>query len=494
MPRVLSAMPQRVCLLPLDGRPVCYEFARRLMLAAGLEPCLPAVNLLGQLKQPANLAALQRWVKHHLTEQAPVIVALDMVAYGGLIPSRVGAEPFSLLKERLSQFFETVKTPYLYAFSSILRIPAYNNAQEEPDYWATYGKTLYEYSVLTHQQAEIPTVEGVSSLVKLEAALPEAVLTDFKTRRQRNHHLNQTYLAQVANQKIAALVYCQDDTGTHGLNVHEAQALQAEIESKALQPKASVQTGADEVATTLLCRWLVEQSGLKPTVWVAYSLPDGKKTTARFDGVSIETVIAQRLRACGVTLAKNQASADILWVVHVPDGLQGDHCENILAKTTPQQVPWVIETLKESQGVGKPVVLVDLAYANGADPVLIEALLRDETLKLHALYSYAAWNTPGNAAGSALSVGVIRWIAEQQGKSREPEFRRLLLVRLADDGLYQAQVRGQLRQTRSTDENQLNALMADGLALLKHRLDLDNQPVSCYFPCGRDFEVEIRLE
>ena len=134
---------KRVFLIPLDARPVCYDLPRRLALSAGLELSMPSPKLLGQLKQPANFKTLDRWIKNHLFENDPVIVALDTIAYGGLIASRVNAEPLEKLQDRVDKFFSQVKASSLFGFSSILRIPAYNNDEEEPDYWAQYGKALY---------------------------------------------------------------------------------------------------------------------------------------------------------------------------------------------------------------------------------------------------------------------------------------------------------------------------------------------------------------
>src|SRR5690349_7890506 len=142
---------KRLFLIPLDARPVCYDFPRRLAQSAGLELCLPSPKLLGQLKTPADLKALDRWVKQHLFEKEPVIAALDTIAYGGLIPGRVENETLATLEKRVAQFIKHIRADGLFAFSSILRIPAYNNAEEEPEYWAQYGKQLYDYSEASHQ-------------------------------------------------------------------------------------------------------------------------------------------------------------------------------------------------------------------------------------------------------------------------------------------------------------------------------------------------------
>ena len=145
--------PSRLCYIPLDSRPVCYDLPIRLAESAGIELDMPAKNLLGHLKTPANFPALKRWMKNHLFELAPIVVALDTLAYGGLIPSRLGNELEDELQKRIDLFFHSAQSPRVFAFSSIMRIPNYNLAEEEPDYWSEYGQALYQYSVEHHEHA-----------------------------------------------------------------------------------------------------------------------------------------------------------------------------------------------------------------------------------------------------------------------------------------------------------------------------------------------------
>jgi hypothetical protein len=101
-------------------------------------------------------------------------------------------------------------------------------------------------------------------------------------------------------------------------------------------------------------------------------------------------------------------------------------------------------------------------------------------------------------------------VAEQKKSFYSEPFCELLLTRLADDWLYQSQVRSEIRakmrampfkQSSSLqspcnqvpDEKLLNALMADGLALLKRKFGLESRQIQCRYPCQRDFEVEIMI-
>lgn len=483
---------KRVFLIPLDSRPVCYDMPRRLAAVAGLQLEMPTPNLLGNLKTPANFKTLSRWVKNHLFENDPLIVALDTVAYGGLIPSRLNEDPLAVLKKRVDTFFEQVRADACFGFSSILRIPDYNFAEEEPDYWNQYGKKLYQYSVERHEKGAAASGD-----------IPATVLQDFLARREKNNALNQYYVSLLApgNQEksLDYLTFCQDDTGAYGLNVQEAQALDALLKKQNLAEHGHIQTGADEVAACMLARWMVLQQAQPVKVYAFYSSEHGRTLTAKFDGLPIETVVDKAIRACGAVPVKKSADADLWLMIHTPDERQGDHCEKQMARVVPEQIERVLDTLNHAFERNKPVSVADVAYANGSDPRLTESLI-SQFEDLTGLYGYAGWNTPGNTIGTAVAMGLIRLMAEANRSFNAEAFCQLMLIRLADDWLYQADVRQTVRGLMNgtakkgiPDENLLNVLMADGVSLLKQRLGLESKTIHCKYPCQRTFEVEIGI-
>jgi hypothetical protein len=484
-------MHRRICFIPLDSRPVCYDLPRRLAQVARLELCVPSPKLLGSpgvnLKAPADFKALDRWAKNHLFENDPVIAALDTIAYGGLIPSRLGDETVDEVQDRLDRFFDRVKATALFGFSSILRIPNYNFAEEEPDYWNQFGKLLYQYSAEVHEL-------GAAAPATLQQ-LPEAVRSDFLNRRHRNFTINQGLIKRLVSGPLDYLVFCQDDTGPYGLNVQEARQLQALLKEKKLTDQGHLQTGADEVACVLLARWLSQSHQRTLKIFPIYSAEAGKKVMARFDGLPIETVVTQQIKACGAEVAKKAADADLWLVVHTPQTLQGDHCERLRATVSAEQRDQVVKTFKKAFDQGKPVILADVAYANGCDPDLTPKLLQTFP-DLSGLYGYAGWNTPGNTMGTALAMGIVRVLAESKQQFDAAAFKELLLIRMGDDWLYQADVRYQMRRMSNghpPDEAVLNVAMADGLEMLQSRLGVTSRTIRCRFPCHRTFEIEIAL-
>lgn len=477
--------PQHL-VIPLDARPVCYQFVMDLAQVAGLPVTMPPPELLGMLKQPAPLDDLASWWKEtlHREKHNTVILALDTLAYGGLIAGRVNTESAEALQERISRFLLALhpEQKQRYAFSSILRIPNYNNAEEEPDYWAHYGSALYAYSETWHREDTQP-----------ETDIPPAVVADFLMRREKNHGLNHSYLFSVSAKVLDYLVFCQDDTGPYGLNVMEAMDLQHAIDVRGLQQQAHVQTGADEVAVGLLSRSLWHGESEPLAICPVYFPAGGEHVLARFDGLPIRQVVNRHIQTVGGQLCTDPEAADLLLAVNAPETQMGDHCAGEAISRSPQVVTELLDFLR-CWLPKKPMALADVVHANGADGETMAACLT-ENIPLGQLAGYAAWNTPGNTIGSALAMGAVTVWAKRYGQLNADTLKSLLLTRLLDDWYYQTHVRGELRRqfTELPPETELNQAMQAGLDRLQPAFNGFRQQGTFSFPCNRTFEIAVRL-
>jgi hypothetical protein len=478
--------------IPLDARPVCHSAVADLARLTGVHVFLPPADLLGKLKNPANLVALRQWMER-IVQQHPIqaaIVSLDLLSYGGLIPSRIGEESNEDLIRELEKGLAILKDiPKIYGFSSILRIPTYNNNEEEPLYWAEWGETLSRFSQHLHKKNIL--MQNWRSYEWPEAPPPKAVIKDFVTRRERNHWHNLRLLQLLQQKRLAHLVFCEDDRGEYGLNVYEADTLRARIETLELTEFAHVQTGADEVAHTLLIRAL--EACLQDSLHVYVKSAQSLETMAKFDGQPIKNVMYQRIKATGSRAVSKLEEADLVCIVHAPHYRMGDHGDATPADTTMNDAYETLALTTEAVAQGKSVVLVDVAYANGADPVLLKAI-KDEPDVLPQLAGYAAWNTPGNAIGSALAMGLGVVYAHKYGTGSGSRHRKTLATRLLDDGVYQSQVRHMWRLTnRPLDRVHLtDALLRHGQWIL-NTLGLGHKRIEARFPCDRTFECAIEF-
>ena len=147
----------KIAFLPIDNRPVCYTLPKLLAgIDDSIEFSIPPRELLGDLNKSANVDELFNWLEN-LPPQDKIILSLDTIAYGGLIPSRRCPQSFDEIKERIFKLKEILKKKdcEIYAFSSIMRISNNNFNIEEKEYWKDYGKKIFEYSYKFHIMWEL---------------------------------------------------------------------------------------------------------------------------------------------------------------------------------------------------------------------------------------------------------------------------------------------------------------------------------------------------
>lgn len=482
-------MPEPYCIIiPLDARPVCYQQVLDLAAIGNVSVSLPPQGSLGVLKQPADLARLYDWweIQCRSHPQAGVVLSLDTLAYGGLIASRVNTDSLDTLKQRVDRFLACLGQSHhpRYGMTSVLRIPHYNNAEEEPDYWAHYGELLYQWSVVAHQSGCQPEA----------GQIPPEVLRDFLSRREKNFALSQSHLALLAKGLLDYLVFAQDDTGPHGLNVQEAQAIAQQLAQTGLTHKGVVQTGADEVALTLLVRILWQQSAQPLKVHPWFFPAGGEAILAKFDGVPIGQVVERQLHTLGAHWAQSPEDADLILMVNAPPAVMGDHCAAEVFVPQEKSMHPFVQAL-QTWLPQKAVAIADVAYANGADPKLIEACLA-AGVAVNQLAGYAAWNTPGNTMGTAVAMGGMVVWAKHHQRYDKAAHEKLLLTRFLDDWVYQANVRYQLRALANgspPSEARLNDAMQPAWQPLEPLFSKLQGVPRFTFPCRRLFEIAVEL-
>lgn len=476
-------------IVPLDSRPVCYEQVWELGNIAGLNVLLPPQNLMGLMKYPAPLDIFKEWWSDVLSQhpESAVILSLDTLTYGGLIPSRLNTESLDELAQRSQQFLDLLRNTHRprYGFSTIMRIPNYDSAEEEPDYWANYGKMLYEFSVETHRTGTMPDY--------MFNKIPGVVLKDFLSRREKNFEINQRYLDRVERKMIDFLVYCQDDTGPYGMNVGEAEYLRKEAQKRRLQPKVVIQTGADEVAMLLLAKalWSSELRSLKIYPW--FFPEHGKKIMAKFDGIPLGNVVQRHIQTLGGVVCISPKEADLILMVNAPAKNMGDHVTQEMEIREQHQVEAFVDALN-TWIPQKSVAVADVVFANGGDPTTMAHCFK-ANVPLNRLAAYAGWNTPGNSIGCALAMGAVVTWAQAHHCLNHDAHHRLLMKRLLDDWAYQAEARIRLRKRfqELPSESDLQQEMKPRVEELFALFARSDWSPEFYFPCQRLFEIGINL-
>jgi hypothetical protein len=489
-------MPSKVILIPIDSRPVTFSFPQLVAETAGLEAFTPPLAIMGSLHVPADINQLRAWLEKSLADVKPdaLFVCLDSLLYGGLVASRRSGDSLAEVLERVKAIEDWKKLTdgkvQIFAQSSIMRIPHYNTSTTEPPYWLKCGEKIFEWSVLKYKQ-KIGMSAKESDLSALEEQIPQSALDDFVRRRERNFQVNENLIEMAKSGLIDYLAFSQDDTGEYGLNVWEKTQL---LEKAKTIGAANViaYPGTDETILALMARALIKASPAGPRISVQFSPDEGRRVVSNFEGQTIGASILAIANVIGLDIssAAPKSGDDFTVIIHTSGGgKQGDHL-NVAANADLNTAKAVENTVRLLEKAPVPTVLCDVAYSNGADPLLVQALFKRKEL-LEKLCGYGGWNTTNNTVGSALALGVASWYAKVNGTASENVFKRALFVRFADDWAYQVNVRGKLAGEAS--DERLDQLMTPFLQQLTKALDFDPGAIALRLPWKRTFEIEIGL-
>ena len=464
----------RLACLPLDDRPVNYDMPRELAALAGIEIELPRREALGNPWRASQHAELVGWLEEAAGRADALLVAVDTLGYGGLIPSRTSSETADQVLARLS-VLKRLKAlrPHLHilAYSVILRISRADSAEEEKAYWATYGSRMFRLSALEHKSAlgEASAAESAERDA-LRAQIPDPVYTDYLQGRSRNHAVNRAMLDWLEAGVFDYLLLPQDDTADYGWNIAEARTLQALIRVRGLADRAITYPGADETAGLLLARFACQQAGFAPRVWPRYASLASAGSVTAYEDRPIHELLKAQLAPLNGSLALSPQEADLLLFINAPCGPQGaGDLQWQLARemeapasaapalqdplvqatraqmTTPRRsVEEFLRAARAAVASGRPVALADVAFVNGADLFLGRQLLQDDLAI--SLAAYAGWNTAGNTLGSVLAHAVLRLLMLRGTPSRYQQAAHVagLFRRYLDDYAFQTIERSRL--------------------------------------------------
>lgn len=440
----------KICVIPIDNRPVCYNLFKDIAaIDDEINLVIPPKEFLGDLERTSKIDELLSWLKN-ISNVDAIIISLDTLAYGGLIPSRRSPDTYEDIKKRLENLKEILKSKSakIYAFSSIMRISNNNVNQEEKEYWNKYGKLIFDYSYNSHKA-------GCESCV--QRLIPPKILDDYLNTRKRNFEINKLYLEWQKEGIFDTLIFSKDDCAEYGFNVQEAKALE--------NLGGFTKTGADEIPLTLFARALSGEVKVK----VEFLEPEYKNLISNYEDISIEKSVFGQLSLAKMSIVDE--NEDILLVVNNFKENQG---EIVMKRTT--------EQFCGNFNLPKNAMIADVRNANGADNSFVKTFI--DTKMPKDFYGYSAWNTSANTLGSLLCAAKVKFLAK---KYNEKAFKKLQVIRFLDDWAYQANVRQLLTQPM------LNPPLQEYEKIISYFVDI-NFKAHYSYPWKRLFEIEIDLE
>lgn len=431
----------KIAYIPIDERPCNITYVQMIAESShDVELFVPGPELLGYKKNAANTEGLWNWLKNMAGRVDALILSIDMLVYGGLLPSRLHyltEKESTVWVERLRSLRRDYPNLGIYASNLIMRTPKYSSSDEEPDYYEHWGRELFLRSyLLDKEKREKLTEDETKHLSKIDAKLPKEHIEDYETRRVFNSNMNVHMLDLVKEGVLTFLSIPQDDSSEYGYTAIDQSAVVTKREQLRLYKKVHMYPGADEVGATLLARVYNDLKGQKPKIFPIWSSTLGPQLVPMYEDRPFAESLKAHVLAAGCQLVDSATDADLVLAYNTPGRVMQESWEqNVkdITYTSFRNMLTFVDQIKDYIDSGKNVIVADSAYANGGDRELITLL--DEEGILDKLVSYKGWNTNCNTLGTTICQGVLGTDGKQ------PQIQENLIYHLFDDYFYQSEIR-----------------------------------------------------
>ncbi len=418
--------------VPLDDRPVTYQLPLMLGRIAGQPIIAPPRALIGRYLHFGQPDGIVRWLNADAPRTDRYVVSSDMLAYGGLVASRVPGVTYDDAYFRLRELdMLRQRSPHAWigTFGTIMRlaptgVPAIGDAAS---FFAAYPTWQYlqEYANLH----DPPSAEEAARAQVLAQKIGTTTLSAYLQARARNYAVDHLLIGMTAAGIIDRLVLGQDDAKPYGLHVPELAALQAYAQQAQTGPRVSIQPGADELGMALVAHGLARAVHWTPHVAVYYSRPDGASYQDPLEFAPVGVTIESLISLCGAV--RDDDHPDFTLYVRVPS-TGGPLDAKLLAD------------LKERADAGQSIAFTDLSFEKSYDAqgAFAQQLLQSGIAS--KLDAYSSWNTAANTIGTALAETIAANAGRRSHTYDRLAHQTFTFIRLVDDVDFHVKVRPDL--------------------------------------------------
>ena len=425
----------KIVMLPLDERPCNFDYPG-MMPKTDYTLILPPKEIMGQKKTPGDTQKIAQWLLQHVDGADAMVLALDTLVYGGIIPSRLHHLTQDELIERADLIKELRRrnpTMKLYVFGLIMRCPSYSSNDEEPDYYEECGAELHLYGRYSHLEklGKLTEADQVD-FQRVKTHVKEEYLNDYLNRRKTNLAVLMHALQYAADGTADYFIVPQDDSAVYGFTAIDQVTVREFLKSNVLHKKTAMYPSADDTGVALLAKAMADLHGVKPRIYIHYASMKGHLTVPQVEDRMVGETLKYHILSVGGIQVYSLMEADIVLAVNVGSAMldPGDPgC--VTAYDIERNLAEFVNYIEYALSMGKIVAIADIAWLNKADTELT-ALLREEDLLLK-VHAYAGWNTSSNTTGTTLCQAVLYMLGKDEAGNRS-----FLLHRYYEDIGYMA--------------------------------------------------------
>lgn len=497
---------KKIVMLPLDERPCNYRYPN-IMPKTDCELILPPIDIMGKKKEAGDVKKIAGWLLNNVTDADAMVLSLDTIVYGGILPSRLHHEKEEELIKRadiIKKLRELNPKMKLYVFGLIMRCPRYSSSDEEPDYYEKFGLDIHLSGKYTHlEKLGKLTEEDKADFERVKNTVGKAELDDFLKRRKINLSVLMHSLTYAKDGTVDYFIVPQDDSSVYGYTAMDQMVVRKYLKENVLHKKTAMYSSADDTGMTLLARAAADLSGIKPKVYVHYASAKGGETVPRTeDRMLAETVKYHILSVNGIQVY-SLLEADIVLFINVGSVMvDPDNPAAAVGYDIERNLAEFVNYMNYALDMGKLVAVADIAWINMGDTELV-SLMHEENLLLR-VHAYAGWNTSSNTTGTALCEAILYMIGRDDEGNKS-----FLLHRYYEDVGYMAYVRGYVTKAILPDmgldyhnsgekdgeaariaERELSAYMKKNYPKIASEVS----KIGITMPWKRMFEIDLKLK
>ncbi len=414
--------------------PTARQLPPMLARIAGVPLAEPPREWLGDYIEPGNVLAITAWLKRAPANRASAfVISTDMLAYGGLDPSRIPDDVSEQdAMSRLQVLRELRKRhphAWISAFGTVMRLEptVVQPVGEAVHYSAIAQPPTWQYIWDYAQLHDPPTADEEPRAEHLRQLIGSANLASYLEARRRDLIVDVFALRLVEDRTLDRIVLGADDAGPVGLHVRDVHTLTETVAQLGIAGRAAVEPGADELGAALVAHAIAREARWTPRVSVSYSTPTGGATQDPLEFAPISVTIDDLIRLSGGI--HDDIHPDISLVVRVPG-------------TSAAQDDALLDGLSTSVRSGRSVAFVDLTYLTrsyDAQAAFVQRLIQARISG--TLDAYSSWNTDANSVGLALAEAIAVGAGRRTAKYDPIAHAEFMVNRYIDDYLYHDIVR-----------------------------------------------------
>jgi hypothetical protein len=147
--------------------------------------------------------------------------------------------------------------------------------------------------------------------------------------------------------------------------------------------------------------------GYKTKFYPIYPKEECKNVIPLYEDREVYKSIVAQIKSAGGEVALCEEDADVLLFCNLPVGAMNNISVPEGEQYDKRDLPAFVKRMKDAVDAGRGVAVADIAYCNGGDVKLTEAITRE--IGLLKLWGYAGWNTSSNTLGTVICQATLRY-------------------------------------------------------------------------------------